>query len=74
MELIHLADVEYAVHYLPVLGALMLCGHIRKGDSIDLPLPYPEAWAESVTYVYTGKGTLTQAVRENVMYLAGRVE
>lgn len=52
----------------------MLCGHVRKGDAIDLPLPYPEAWADSVAYIYTGKGKVTQAIRENIMYLAGRIE
>lgn len=64
-------DIEYALHYLPVLAALMLSGHVRKGDSIDLPVPHPAAWHEVVTYIYTGSGILTSAVRENVLYLAG---
>ncbi|PBP15854.1 hypothetical protein BUE80_DR013432 [Diplocarpon rosae] len=63
--------IEYALHYLPVLGALMLSGHVRKGDSIDLPLPAPEAWRDVLAYVYTGRGSLTPAVRENIYFLAG---
>ncbi|TVY14931.1 hypothetical protein LARI1_G008373, partial [Lachnellula arida] len=55
--------IEYALHYLPVLGALMLSGHVRKGDSIDLPVPRPEAWRDVVSYVYTGKGEITPAMR-----------
>jgi hypothetical protein len=66
-------DVEYALHYLPVLAALMLSGHIRKGDVVDLPLPRPEAWRESVSHIYTGKGEVTTAMNENILYLAGRV-
>ncbi|KAF7911316.1 uncharacterized protein EAF01_002823 [Botrytis porri] len=65
--------IEYALHYLPVLAALMLSGHIRKGDSIDFPLPSPEAWVDTIAYVYTGQGEITLAIRENISFLAGRV-
>jgi len=67
-------DIEYALHYLPVLGALMLSGHVRKGDSIDLPIPHPEAWRNVLTYIYTGRGShesLTTAMKENILFLAG---
>lgn len=63
--------IEYALHYLPVLAALMLSGHVRKGDSIDLPLPHPEAWPDVVAYIYTGGGSPTDAMKENIRYLAG---
>ncbi|KAB8304215.1 hypothetical protein EYC80_003633 [Monilinia laxa] len=66
--------IEYALHYLPVLAALMLSGHVRKGDSIDLPLPNPEAWVDTTAYVYTGQGEITSAMKENILFLAGRVE
>lgn len=49
----------------------MLSGHIRKGDSIDLPLPRPEAWRAVISYIYTGKGEITPAVKENILFLAG---
>ncbi|QSZ37614.1 hypothetical protein DSL72_008713 [Monilinia vaccinii-corymbosi] len=66
--------IEYALHYLPVLAALMLSGHVRKGDSIDLPLPSPEEWVDTIAYVYTGQGEITSAMKENILFLAGRVE
>lgn len=64
-------DIEFALHFLPVLAALMLSGHIRKGDNIDLPIPHPEAWPEVVAYIYTGQGPVTPNMKENILYLAG---
>jgi hypothetical protein len=49
----------------------MLSGHVRKGDAIDLPLPHPEAWRETITYIYTGHTAPHSAIRENISYLAG---
>ena len=52
----------------------MLSGHVRKGDSIDLPIPHPEAWRDVLTYIYTGRGShesFTTAMRENILFLAG---
>jgi hypothetical protein len=66
-------DIEYALHYLPVLGALMLSGHVLKGDTIDLPLPHPSVWPCVVSYIYTGKVGMTRAMQENILYLAGRI-
>ncbi|XMA18228.1 hypothetical protein WAI453_011019 [Rhynchosporium graminicola] len=63
--------IEYALHYLPLLGALMLSGHVRKGDSIDLPIPHPEVWREVLTYIYTGRGSLSAAMKQNICFLAG---
>lgn len=51
----------------------MLSGHVKTGDSIDLPMPHPEAWPQTLAYVYMGNGELTEAVRQNVKYLGGRV-
>ncbi|KAL0935392.1 uncharacterized protein CTRU02_209983 [Colletotrichum truncatum] len=65
--------LQYARSYLPMLAALIVSGHITTGDVIDLPLPHPEAWANTVAYVYTGQGDLTDAVRENILYLGGKV-
>jgi hypothetical protein len=52
----------------------MLSGHVRKGDAIDLPLPQPEAWSSVISYIYTGKGELTSAMKENILYLAGHAD
>ncbi|PMD14956.1 hypothetical protein NA56DRAFT_754394 [Hyaloscypha hepaticicola] len=70
------ANIEYALHYLPVLAALMLSGHVRKYDTIDLPLQHPAAWRETVTYVYTciGHRSISAAAKENIKYLAGHAD
>ncbi|KAM0283880.1 hypothetical protein ACHAQH_002262 [Verticillium albo-atrum] len=65
--------LEYARAHLPVLAALIVSGHVREGDVIDLPLPHPESWSNTVAYVYTGQGELTDAVRDNILHLAGKV-
>jgi hypothetical protein len=51
----------------------MLSGHIREGDIVDLPMPHPEAWVQTVAHVYTGQGELTEAMKRNILYLAGKV-
>lgn len=66
--------MDYALKYLPVLALLLLSGHIRKGDQIDLPLPHPEAWAETVAWVYTGKFEPSEGAKANIEHLGGRVE
>ena len=50
-----------------------MSGHIRKGDQIDLPLPHPEAWAETVAWAYTGRGQLSDGARANLEHLGGDV-
>jgi len=52
----------------------MLSGHVRKGDRIDLPVPYPYSWKDVITYIYTGRGAVTSGMRANILYLAGNVE
>lgn len=66
-------DIAYARSYLPALAAIMLSGHIKTGDSIDLPMPYPEVWAQTLTYVYTGEGEVTEPIRHNILHLGGQV-
>ncbi|KAH6692645.1 hypothetical protein F5X68DRAFT_250879 [Plectosphaerella plurivora] len=65
--------LEYARTSVPVLAALMVSGHIREGDSIDLPLPHPEAWPATVAYIYSGHDEMTHAVKENILYLGGKL-
>ncbi|OAA55315.1 hypothetical protein SPI_08410 [Niveomyces insectorum RCEF 264] len=59
---------------LPGLAAVILSGHIHAGDVIELPLPHPEAWTQTVSYVYKNHGDLTDAVRENIAYLGGKLD
>ncbi|KAI0126789.1 hypothetical protein BJ170DRAFT_419054 [Xylariales sp. AK1849] len=65
--------LRYARGYLPILAALLVSGHVRERDIIYLPLPHAAAWPQTVRYIYTGQGELTEATRENILYLAGKV-
>ncbi|KAK0745786.1 hypothetical protein B0T18DRAFT_437951 [Schizothecium vesticola] len=64
--------LRYARAYLPVLAALIYSGHIKPRDIIDLPVPFPEVWAQTVAYVYTGQGDLTEPMKQNILYLGGK--
>ncbi|OIW23952.1 hypothetical protein CONLIGDRAFT_674108 [Coniochaeta ligniaria NRRL 30616] len=65
--------ITYARISLPVLAALMVSGHVRKGDIIDLPMPHPEVWPQTVAHVYTGQVELTEPIKQNILHLGGRV-
>ncbi|KAI1174045.1 hypothetical protein F4777DRAFT_412232 [Nemania sp. FL0916] len=65
--------VSYAASRLPALAVLLTSGHIHGGDIIYLPVPHAESWPQTVRYVYTGEGELTNAMRENIVYLGGKV-
>lgn len=65
-------DLRYARAFFPVLAALLYSGHIRPRDIIDLPLPHPEVWGQTVAHVYTGQGELTAAMEQNILYLGGK--
>ncbi|KAF4983269.1 hypothetical protein FDECE_17339 [Fusarium decemcellulare] len=65
--------LEYARAYLPVLAAIILSELVRPGDTIELPLPHPRAWEDTVAYVYTGRVALTELIRQNILYLGGKV-
>lgn len=66
-------DLPYARTFLPALALLMFSGHVKTGDTIDLPMPHPEAWTQTVAYLYTGRGELTQAMKQNILHLGGTV-
>ncbi|KOS19140.1 hypothetical protein ESCO_000521 [Escovopsis weberi] len=64
----------YARAQLPALAAIMMSDRVGRGDTIDLATPHPGAWSETVAYVYTGEAELlTDPVRDNILYLGGRV-
>jgi hypothetical protein len=65
-------DAKYARAFFPVLAAFLYSGHIEKGDIIDLPMPNPKVWAQTVAHVYTGQGELTEAIKQNIEYLGGK--
>lgn len=65
--------LDIARESLPVLAVLMMTGYIRKGDIIDLPMPHPEVWPQTVAYVYTPERIeLTEPIKENILYLGGK--
>ncbi|KAL6358831.1 hypothetical protein LRP88_09023 [Fusarium phalaenopsidis] len=66
-------DLEYARTYLPVLAAIILSEIVRPGDTIQLPLPHPRAWEDTVAYIYTGRVALNEPIRQNILYLGGKV-
>lgn len=51
-----------------------MSGHVRKGDTVEVPLPYPEAWPGVVEWVYTARCRGDEKVLENVEYLGGKIE
>jgi len=74
--------VEYAVFRLPLLGSMLLSGQVFCGDTLRIPLPYPEVWTAVVGWMYTNKvvrlpglDAHEQAgmVRECIEFLGGRV-
>ncbi|TQV96239.1 hypothetical protein V2A60_003331 [Cordyceps javanica] len=69
--------LQYARHYLPILASIIMQGQHYYGgtfERIELPMPHPTAWAETVAWVYTGEATLvTDQVRENVKHFGGRL-
>lgn len=66
-------DITYARFNLPLLAALIVSGHICKGDTVVLPMPHPEVWRLTVAYVYTGQVVLTESMKKNILYLGGKV-
>ncbi|KAH7180664.1 hypothetical protein DER46DRAFT_492187 [Fusarium sp. MPI-SDFR-AT-0072] len=65
--------LSYARTYLPVLAAVILSEHVRPGATVELPLPHPHAWGDTVAHVDTGRVTLTEPIKQNILYLGGSV-
>ncbi|KAM0305432.1 hypothetical protein HYE67_008644 [Fusarium culmorum] len=65
--------LDYARRYLPVLAAVILSELVQPGDMVEVPLPHPRAWEDTVTHVYTGRNPLTEPIRQNILYLGGSV-
>ena len=74
--------VEYAVFRLPLLGSMLLSGQVFCGDTLKIPLPYPEVWTAVVGWMYTNKvvrlpglnvNEEAEMVRECIEFLGGYV-
>ncbi|KAI9677174.1 MAG: hypothetical protein M1829_002748 [Trizodia sp. TS-e1964] len=51
----HGVHIEYAVHSLPVVAAILLSGHMYKGDAVEVTMPQPQLWGKVVEWMYTGR-------------------
>ena len=74
--------VEYAVFRLPLLGTMLLSGQVFCGDTLQIPLPYPEVWTAVVGWMYTNKVVRlpglnvheqAEMVRDCIEFLGGHV-
>ena len=68
-----MADYDYARTYFPLLADILSSRLVQPGDIIDIPMPHPECWTQTVAHVYTGQGELTEAMKRNVMFLGGQI-
>ncbi|ERS96809.1 hypothetical protein HMPREF1624_07018 [Sporothrix schenckii ATCC 58251] len=59
---------------LPGLAAIILSCRVNAGDVVELPLPHPEFWPQTASYVYRNRGDLTDEVRQNIEYLGGKCD
>ncbi|KAJ4862739.1 hypothetical protein T069G_03693 [Trichoderma breve] len=67
-------NVQYARAQLPALAAIIMSDRVRRGDLIELALPHPQVWPETIAYVYTGEAQLlTEQTKENILYLGGKI-
>jgi len=67
--------IEYAIYRVPLLGAILLSGFVQKGDTVEVPVPWPEVWEETVLGIYLGGGLAglgegkVEKVRGNLEFL-----
>ncbi|KAF3063367.1 hypothetical protein CFAM422_010029 [Trichoderma lentiforme] len=67
-------NVQYARAQLPALAAIIMSDRVRRGDMIELALPHPQVWPETIAYVYTGEAQLlSEQTKENILYLGGKI-
>ncbi|KAK4442487.1 hypothetical protein QBC34DRAFT_25084 [Podospora aff. communis PSN243] len=64
---------HYAAFHLPVIALLIFSGHVKTHDILEVPMPHPTVWKRTVEYLYTGRGELTDAMKQNILYLGGKV-
>ncbi|KAF8446955.1 hypothetical protein BGX38DRAFT_1192332 [Terfezia claveryi] len=64
--------IEYATYRVPLLGAILLSGFAQKGDTVEVPVPWPEVWEETVVGIYLGGGLVAEKVKDNLEFLGCR--
>ncbi|CEJ89142.1 hypothetical protein VHEMI05003 [[Torrubiella] hemipterigena] len=66
--------LQYARAQVPILASFLMSPLVKRHDIIELPVPYPESWSETVAFLYTGEDSLVSAeVRSNVRHLGGKI-
>lgn len=64
---------ELALLRAPILGRLLLSGHVMKGDMIEIELPHPHLFYDVMHWMYTGKmGQKEKEIKECIDTLWGR--
>ncbi|KAI5838808.1 hypothetical protein DFP73DRAFT_563255 [Morchella snyderi] len=71
----HIPDIEYALHRAPLLAAILLSEHVKRGATVEIPLLFPEVWEDVVEWMYTGSSgsNVSAKVRKTIEYLGGTI-
>ncbi|KAK0631644.1 hypothetical protein B0T14DRAFT_6736 [Immersiella caudata] len=64
---------HYAAFHLPLIAVLIFSGHVKTHDILEIPMPHPTVWKRTVEYVYTGRGEVTDPMKQNILYLGGKL-
>ncbi|EGO52137.1 hypothetical protein NEUTE1DRAFT_90117 [Neurospora tetrasperma FGSC 2508] len=62
-----------ARYFFPLVAVYLQSGNVEPEDILELPMPHPKAWYQTFRYACTEQGELTDAIRENIKHLGGRV-
>ena len=65
--------IEIALLRAPLLGRLLLSGHVFRNDMIEIELPYPEVFPDVINWMYTDRmGKKEKEIRECIDVFWGR--
>ncbi|KAK3388136.1 hypothetical protein B0T20DRAFT_110263 [Sordaria brevicollis] len=62
-----------ARYFFPLIALYMNSKRVQPGDIVEVPMPHPKAWYQTFRYACTDQGELTDAIKENITHLGGRV-
>lgn len=69
----HVIDYHLARYFFPLVAVYLQSGNVEPEDILELPMPHPKAWYQTFRYACTEQGELTDAMRENIKHLGGKV-
>lgn len=64
---------QLARYFFPLIAVYLMSKNVEPEDIVELPMPHPKAWYQTFRYACTEQGELTDAIRENITHLGGRV-